>query len=58
MLQPGAMWWFRDQEVKLEMAPPALGEHTVACLTEIGLDRATIDGLLAEGAAVQFVPAG
>jgi crotonobetainyl-CoA:carnitine CoA-transferase CaiB-like acyl-CoA transferase len=58
MLQPGAMWWFRDQEVKLELSPPALGEHTVACLTELGSDSATIDGLLAEGVAVQFAPAG
>jgi crotonobetainyl-CoA:carnitine CoA-transferase CaiB-like acyl-CoA transferase len=58
MLQPGAMWWFRDQEVKLDLAPPALGEHTVACLTELGFDRAAIDALLAEGAAVQFQPAG
>ncbi len=57
MLQPGAMWWFRDQEVKLEMAPPALGEHTVACLTELGFDGAAIDALLTEGTAVQFTPA-
>lgn len=50
--QPGAAWNFGDLEVRLELAPPLLGEHTVEVLLEVGLDRAEIDELLAAGAAV------
>lgn len=32
---------------------PAVGEHTVACLQELGLGRPEIDGLLARGVVVQ-----
>ena len=49
--QPGAMWFFGDQEVKLDSAPPVLGEHTVEVLLEVGLSRAEVDELLAAGAA-------
>ena len=49
--QPGAFWIFGDLDVKLDRAPPALGEHTVEVLTEVGLDPATVDALLASGAA-------
>jgi crotonobetainyl-CoA:carnitine CoA-transferase CaiB-like acyl-CoA transferase len=49
--QPGAFWIFGDLDVKLDRAPPALGEHTVEVLSEIGLDPATIEALLASGAA-------
>lgn len=49
--QPGAFWNFGDLDVKLDRAPPALGEHTVEVLTEVGLDTAAIDALLASGAA-------
>jgi crotonobetainyl-CoA:carnitine CoA-transferase CaiB-like acyl-CoA transferase len=49
--QPGAFWTFGDLDVKLDRAPPALGEHTVEVLTEVGLDPATVDALLASGAA-------
>jgi crotonobetainyl-CoA:carnitine CoA-transferase CaiB-like acyl-CoA transferase len=49
--QPGAFWIFGDLDVKLDRAPPALGEHTVEVLTEVGLDAATVDALLASGAA-------
>jgi crotonobetainyl-CoA:carnitine CoA-transferase CaiB-like acyl-CoA transferase len=49
--QPGAFWNFGDLDVKLDRAPPALGEHTVEVLTEVGLDSAAIDALLASGAA-------
>src|SRR4051794_22808506 len=49
--QPGAFWIFGDLDVKLDRAPPALGEHTVEVLTEAGLDVATIDALVASGAA-------
>ena len=49
--QPGAFWIFGDLDVKLDRAPPALGEHTVEVLTEVGLDAATVDALVASGAA-------
>ena len=49
--QPGAMWYFGDLDVRIELAPPALGEHTVEVLTEMGLDGDSIDRLLASGAA-------
>ncbi len=49
--QPGAFWAFGDLDVKLDHAPPGLGEHTVEVLEEVGLDRATIDAMLADGSA-------
>jgi crotonobetainyl-CoA:carnitine CoA-transferase CaiB-like acyl-CoA transferase len=49
--QPGALWYFRDLDVRLELAPPALGEHTIEALSEVGLGRTDIDDLLASGAA-------
>jgi crotonobetainyl-CoA:carnitine CoA-transferase CaiB-like acyl-CoA transferase len=52
--QPGALWYFGDQEVQLHRAPPALGEHTVEVLRELGLNQTSIDGLLADGVAVQY----
>jgi crotonobetainyl-CoA:carnitine CoA-transferase CaiB-like acyl-CoA transferase len=50
--QPGAMWFFGDQDVKLDRAPPLLGQHTTEVLREVGVDQATIDSLLSSGAAV------
>jgi crotonobetainyl-CoA:carnitine CoA-transferase CaiB-like acyl-CoA transferase len=50
--QPGAMWWFGDQEVRLDRAPPVLGQHTVEVLLEVGVSQSEIDELLAAGAAV------
>jgi len=49
--QPGAFWDFGDLTVKLDRAPPGLGEHTVEVLSEVGFDRDAIDALLASGAA-------
>jgi hypothetical protein len=49
--QPGAFWAFGDLDVKLDRAPPGLGEHTVEVLTEVGLDPGLIDALIADGAA-------
>ena len=49
--QPGAFWIFGDLDVKLDRAPPGLGEHTVEVLTEVGFDPAAIDALVASGAA-------
>jgi crotonobetainyl-CoA:carnitine CoA-transferase CaiB-like acyl-CoA transferase len=37
--------------VKLDRAPPLLGEHTVEVLLEVRLSREVIDELLASGAA-------
>jgi crotonobetainyl-CoA:carnitine CoA-transferase CaiB-like acyl-CoA transferase len=51
--QPGAMWYFGDQDVKLDRAPPLLGEHTVEVLLEVGMSAEAVDALLATGAAVQ-----
>jgi crotonobetainyl-CoA:carnitine CoA-transferase CaiB-like acyl-CoA transferase len=51
MEQPGALWYFGDLDVRLQLAPPAVGEHTVEVLTEVGLAQADIDTLLASGAA-------
>jgi crotonobetainyl-CoA:carnitine CoA-transferase CaiB-like acyl-CoA transferase len=50
--QPGALWHFGNQEVKLDRAPPVLGQHTIEVLLEVGLSRADIDALIAGGSAV------
>jgi crotonobetainyl-CoA:carnitine CoA-transferase CaiB-like acyl-CoA transferase len=52
--QPGALWHFGNQEVKLDRAPPVLGQHTIEVLLEVGMARADIDALVAAGAAVAF----
>ena len=52
--QPGALWYFGDQEVQLHLAPPALGEHTVEVLRAFGLDQGAIDTLISDGVAVQY----
>jgi len=54
VVHPGALWWFDDQDVRLDRAVPELGEHTVECLTEFGLDEHTIEHLLESGAALQY----
>ncbi|MDO8732512.1 MAG: CoA transferase [Actinomycetota bacterium] len=53
ILQPGGLWSFGDQEIRMERAAPVLGEHTVECLREFGLKDQVIEDLLASGAAVQ-----
>jgi crotonobetainyl-CoA:carnitine CoA-transferase CaiB-like acyl-CoA transferase len=40
--------------VRLDRAPPGLGEHTVEVLTEVGIDPGTIDAMLAAGAAHEW----
>ena len=52
--QPGALWYFGDLGVRLEHAPPALGEHTVEVLTEVGCSSEEIGRLLAAGVAKEF----
>ncbi len=55
--QPGALWYFGDMTLKHELAPPALGQHTVEILSELGVSSGSIEALLAEGVAVAYVPA-
>ena len=50
--QPGALWCFVDQRVKLDRAPPLVGEHTIEVLLEVGLSPAEIDVAIAAGAVV------
>jgi crotonobetainyl-CoA:carnitine CoA-transferase CaiB-like acyl-CoA transferase len=50
--QPGALWNFGDLDVRLDRAPPVLGEHTIEVLHEVGVDDALIEELLTTGAAV------
>ena len=52
--QPGAFWAFGDLDVRLDRAPPGLGEHTVEVLAEVGFDQDAIEALLAEGAAATW----
>jgi crotonobetainyl-CoA:carnitine CoA-transferase CaiB-like acyl-CoA transferase len=52
--QPGAYWAFGDLDVRLDKAPPALGQHSVEILEELGLSRDEIDRLVAEGVANAF----
>jgi crotonobetainyl-CoA:carnitine CoA-transferase CaiB-like acyl-CoA transferase len=48
--QPGAPWYLGDQRVTMTLAPPALGEHTIEVLREVGLEMSVIEQLLAAGA--------
>jgi crotonobetainyl-CoA:carnitine CoA-transferase CaiB-like acyl-CoA transferase len=50
--QPGALWFFGDQEVRLDRAPPLVGEHTIEVLLEVGLSRNVIGELVASGATL------
>jgi crotonobetainyl-CoA:carnitine CoA-transferase CaiB-like acyl-CoA transferase len=54
MEQPGAFWAFGDLDVRLDKAPPALGEHSVEILAEVGIDREEIDRLRAAGVVTAF----
>jgi crotonobetainyl-CoA:carnitine CoA-transferase CaiB-like acyl-CoA transferase len=51
MEPPGALWYFGDLGVRLDYAPPALGEHTVEVLTEVGFSGEEIARLVAAGVA-------
>jgi crotonobetainyl-CoA:carnitine CoA-transferase CaiB-like acyl-CoA transferase len=49
--QIGAFWSFGDDlAVRLDVGPPALGEHTRAVLREVGLDDDTVDAMVESGA--------
>jgi len=52
--QPGGLWSFGDLDVRLEYPPPALGEHTLEVLHEVGLAKADIDRLISAGVARAF----
>lgn len=54
--QVGAFWDLGNLELALDRAPPALGEHTVEVLREVGLEPDAIDRIRAEGAALQYDP--
>ena len=51
--QPAGLWNFGDLGLRHERPVPALGEHTLECLREIGLDDSSIESLLESGAAFQ-----
>jgi crotonobetainyl-CoA:carnitine CoA-transferase CaiB-like acyl-CoA transferase len=51
--QVGAFWSLGDLEVRLDRAPPALGQHTIEVLAEIGMAPDAIDVLLTAGVVVQ-----
>jgi len=51
--QVGALWGFGDLEVTLHRAPPALGQHSVEVLTEVGMDPGAVATLLDGGVLVQ-----
>ena len=53
--QPGALWAFGDLDVRLDRAPPTVGQHSVEILEEVGFDRAEIDRLVGEGVVVQWL---
>jgi crotonobetainyl-CoA:carnitine CoA-transferase CaiB-like acyl-CoA transferase len=46
------MWDFGDLEVRLELAPPTLGEHTVPVLDELGFSSEEISEFVAQGVVV------
>ncbi len=54
LTQIGAFWQLGELQPALRLAPPGLGEHTVAVLQEVGLEAPVVDRLLAEGVAVQW----
>ncbi len=51
--QVGAFWSLGDLDVRLDRAPPALGQHTVEVLTEAGLAPDAVGALLAAGVIAQ-----
>jgi crotonobetainyl-CoA:carnitine CoA-transferase CaiB-like acyl-CoA transferase len=52
--QPGAMWYFGDLGTRIELAPPALGQHTAEVLGSVGLSPSEISELVEAGAACEY----
>jgi crotonobetainyl-CoA:carnitine CoA-transferase CaiB-like acyl-CoA transferase len=50
--QPGALWTFGDLDVRLDRAPPTVGQHSIEILEEVGFGRDEIDRLVSEGVVV------
>jgi len=51
--QVGALWDLGDLDLRLDRAPPVLGQHTVEVLVECGLTDADIGAAAAAGIVVQ-----
>jgi crotonobetainyl-CoA:carnitine CoA-transferase CaiB-like acyl-CoA transferase len=53
--QLGALWWFGDVDglaLRIDRAPPRLGEHTAAVLAEVGVADDEVRRLVDDGTAV------
>jgi crotonobetainyl-CoA:carnitine CoA-transferase CaiB-like acyl-CoA transferase len=55
--QIGALWNFGDLGARLDRASPALGQHSVEILTELGFGPEQLDALFATGAVAGPRPA-
>ena len=51
--QTGELVQWDEMSMHLQRRAPLLGEHTVECLTELGIGRARIEELLAAGVVAQ-----
>ena len=49
--QPGALWEFGDLELRLDLPPPVLGQHTAEILADLGFEPAAVDEMIAAGTA-------
>ena len=45
--------WIADDDKRVPVAAPEIGEHTVEILTELGLSTSSIDAMLNDGVARQ-----
>jgi crotonobetainyl-CoA:carnitine CoA-transferase CaiB-like acyl-CoA transferase len=51
--QTGKLIKWERMSMHLQRRAPLAGEHTVECLTELGIDRSRVDALIAAGVLVQ-----
>jgi crotonobetainyl-CoA:carnitine CoA-transferase CaiB-like acyl-CoA transferase len=47
--QPGAFWDLGDLELRLDMAPPILGQHTAEILHDLGFDNGAVQKMAESG---------